>query len=825
MLQDIRYAYRNLKRSPLFTSIALLSLALGIGANSAIFTIADQVLLRLLPVRHARELLYFTSPGPQSGQIWGSNRFSYPMFQDLRDHNLVFSEVAARFDTPLNLSYKNRSEQVAAEIVSGSYFDTLGLSTAIGRGLTPDDDRVPGGHSVVVLTYDYWKSRLGADPSILNQVLLLNGHPMTVIGVAAPGYRGFDVGQRVDVLVPAMMKAQMTPTWNGLDNRRVIWLQLVGRLRPGVTVQQAEASLQPYYHALLEMEARDIPFRFARSRKEFVSKPLKFEAAGRGISDFRDEFKQPLRILVGIVGLLLLIACANLANLLLARAAGRQKEIALRLAMGASRFRLVRQLVVESLVLSLAGAALGLVCAAWTVEGLLGILSNADSLGITGSLDWRVFAFTLAVALVTGVLFGLVPAWQATSPRLAHTLKVQPVNVSPGSGHVRLRKVLVVSQFALSLLLLIAATLFTRSLHNLRNVDLGFRRESLLAFDLDPALNAYSPERIRQFAGTIQERIAGIPGVRAAAIGVNPLVGDDINMRTVHVEGYQPREDEDMNPRSDSVSPGYFATLGIPLRMGREFNEADRFGAPQVAVVNEAFAKYFFPRENPLGRRFGFGRDKGYPVEIVGVVANSKYSRVEEKTARMVYLPFAQEETPGSMVVYARAAGDPKALFPGISRVVRQLDAVLPVNRLRTMEEQVDSSLSAERLIATRSGFFAALATILAAIGLYGVMAYTVTRRTREIGIRLALGAGRSSVLRLVMRDVAILTAAGVAVALPAAVGLSRLLRSELFGVGPNDPLSIAAALVALLAVALLAGYIPAERAARVNPNVALRYE
>ena len=825
MLQDIRYAYRNLKRSPLFTSVALVSLALGIGANSAIFTLADQVLLRRLPVSHAGELLYFTSPGPQSGMVWGSNRFSYPMFQDLRDHNLVFAEVAARFDTALNLSYKNRSEQVTAEIVSGNYFDTLGLSTIIGRGLTSDDNRVPGGHSVAVLTYDYWQSRLGGDPAILNQVLLLNGHPMTVIGVAAPGYRGFDVGQRVDVLVPAMMKAQMTPTWNGLDDRRVIWLQLVGRLRPGVTVQQAEASLQPYYHALLEMEARDIPFRFARARKEFVSKPLKIQPAGRGISDFRDQFNQPLRILLGIVGMLLLIACANLANLLLARAAGRQKEIALRLAMGASRFRLVRQLVVESLMLSLAGAALGLVCAAWTVGGLLGILSNADSLGITGSLDWRVFAFTFALALVTGVLFGLVPAWQATSPRLAHTLKNQAANVSPGSGHVRLRKALVVSQVALSLLLLIAATLFTRSLHNLRNVDLGFHRESLLAFDLDPALNAYSAERIRRFAGTIQERVAAIPGVRAAAIGVNPLVGDSIDMRSIHVEGYQAREDENMSPYCDSVSPGYFSTLGIPLQIGREFNEADRLGAPQVAVVNDAFAKYFFKGANPIGRRFGFGKDKGTPVEIVGVVRNSKYSRVEEETPRVVYLPFAQDPNPGSMVVYARAAGDPKALFPAVRRTVRQVDPVLPVTRLRTMDEQVDSSLSAQRLIATLSGLFAGLATILAAIGLYGVMAYTVTRRTREIGIRLALGAGRRNVLRLVMREVAILTATGMVIALPAAVAAARLLRSELYGVGPSDPLSIAAALIALVSVALLAGYIPAERAARVNPNVALRYE
>ena len=485
MLQDFHYAIRNLRRNPLFTTIAVVSLALGIGANSAVFTIADQVLLRLLPVKHARRLVSFTSPGPQSGQIWGENRFSYPMYQDFRDHNTVFDGVAARFPTALNLSYNNRSERIQAELVSGTWFETLGLTTALGRGLTAADDLLPGGHPVVVLTYDYWKSRFNGNPGILNQKVLLNGHPMTVVGVAAEGYHGFDPAQRVHALVPTMMKAEMTPTWNGLKDRRVIWLQLVGRLRSGVTGRQAQGSLEPYYHGLLIMEMQSMKFSKERTRTEFATKPLILVPAGKGVSGLREQLGSPLLILLGIVGLLLLIACANVANLLLARAVGRQKEIAVRLAVGASRFLLVRQLIAESLVLSLAGGAAGILFAWWTGGALLGLLANSTELPLSAAPDVRVFAFTFALSLLTGILFGLAPTFQATSPRLALTLKDQANNVSAGGGHVRLRKALVISQVALSLLMLIAAALFARSLHNLKNVDLGFRRERLLRFGVD----------------------------------------------------------------------------------------------------------------------------------------------------------------------------------------------------------------------------------------------------------------------------------------------------------------------------------------------------
>jgi predicted permease len=829
MLQDIRYALRNLRRTPLFTTVALCSLSLGIGANSAVFTIADQVLLRMIPVKHARQLVYFTSPGPQSGYVMGENRFSYPMYRDFRDHNTVFDGVAARFATSLSLTYGNRSERIQAELVSGTYFDTLGLTTALGRSIAPEDDLRPSAHPVVVLTYAFWKSRFNGNPGVLNQTVQLNGHPMTVIGITAAGYHGFDPGARVDALVPTMMKKEMTPTRNGLDDRRTLWLQMVGRLRSGVSERQAQASLEPYYHGLLIMEMQTMKFRSENSRARFATKPLIFVTAAKGVSDLRDYFSNPLLILLGIVGLLLLIACANVANLLLARAVGRQKEIAVRLAVGASRARLVRQLVAESLILSLAGGAIGILFAWWTGSALLSLLSDSANLPLTANPDLRVLAFTLALATLSGVLFGLAPAWQATSPKLGLTLKDQAVNVSAAGGHVRLRKALVISQVALSLLMLIAAALFARSLHNLKNVDLGFRRERLLSFSVDPSLADYpSAEvraaRVRQFAEEVQQRAATVARVQSAAVGVVQLISGDWRSSTIAIQGYQPRDDENMNPWFDTVSPGYFATLGIPILMGRDFSARDRMGAPRVAVVNEVFAKAFFKNQNPLGRRFGIGREPK-DIEIVGVVRGAKYSKVDEQIPREVYLAFAQDENPSSLVVYLRTTGEPKTVFSALRREVNALDPSLPLTGLRTMEDQLDESLSAQRMIASLSVFFGILATLLAAIGLYGVMAYTVTRRTREIGIRLALGADRTNLLGLVMREVAVLTAIGIAIAIPAALALSRLVRSELYGILPNDPLSILLAASVLTSVALLAGYIPAERATRVDPISALRYE
>src|ERR1019366_2259565 len=601
--------------------------------------------------------------------------------------------------------------------------------------------------------------------------------------------------------------------------------QLVGRLPSSVTARRAQTSLEPYYHGLLIMEMQTMKFRTERSRAEFATKPLIFVSAGKGVSDLREQFSDPLLILGGIVGLLLLIACANVANLLLARGAGRRKEIAIRLAVGGSRFLLVRQLIAESLVLSFAGGAIGILFAWWTGGALLGLLANSADLPLTAAPDPRVLAFTFALSLLTGVLFGLVPAWQTTSPTLAVTLKDHAGNVSASGAHVRLRKALVVSQVALSLLMLIAAALFARSLHNLKSVDRGFRRDRLLSFAVDPSLAGYHAERIRRFAEEVQARTATTRGVLSAAVGVVSVISGDQNVSTIFIDGHQPKEDEDMNPWFDTVSPGYFQTMGIPLLTGRAFTARDRGGVPLVAVVNDVFAHYYFKNENPIGHRFGIGHKAKAEIEIVGVVRGAKYSTVDEQIPREVYLAFAQDPNPSSLVVYARTAGDPKAVFAAFRREVGGLDPSLPITSLRTMEDQIDESLSAQRAMAALSAFFGILATLLAAVGLYGVMAYTVTRRTREIGIRLALGAGRASLLNLVLREVALLTAAGVAIAIPVALAVTRLVRSELYGIVPNDPLSIAAAALVLASVALLAGYIPAERATRVDPLTALRYE
>jgi predicted permease len=597
---------------------------------------------------------------------------------------------------------------------------------------------------------------------------------------------------------------------------------VVGRLKEGVTAAQARASLEPYYHGLLIMEMQTIQFRRQDTRAQFASKPLIFQPASRGVSDLRGTFEDPLLILLAIVAILLLIACANVANLLLARAVARQREMAVRLAIGASRWALVRQLVAESMVLSLGGGAIGILLSWWIASALL---AGSPDLPISSSPDPRVLAFTVGLSLLTGLLFGLAPAWQATSPHLAVTLKDHAGSVSSSRSHVRLRKALVVSQVALSLLMLIASALFTRSLQNLKNVDLGFRRDRLLSFALDPSLASYKADRNRQFAADLQDRVSAVSGVRNAAVGVNAVVTGDQSVSSITIQGHEPKQDEDMNPWFDTVSHGYFATMGIPLELGREFTPRDRMGTQRVAIVNDQFVQYYFKGENPIGRRFGLRSGKATDIEIVGVVKGSKYSKVDEKTPRVAYLCYAQDENPANLVMYVRAARDPKSLFPTLRREVASLDATMPVTTMRTMEDQIDSSLSAKRIMSYLSAFFALLATVLAAIGLYGVMAYTVARRTREIGIRVALGAGKRSLLGLVMREVAILTGIGVAIAIPVALALSSLVRSQLYGIVPTDPLSIALASLVLIAVAMLAGYVPAERASRVDPIRALRYE
>ncbi len=836
-MQDFRYALRGLIKTPVFSSVVILSLALGIGANTAIFTLLDQVLLRLLPVKNPRELALLTARGPHYGNNKGGNALSYPMYEDFRDHNQVFTGMFCSYRTPMSMTADGRTERITGELVSGNFFEVLGVSAAAGRVFTPDDDRTPGGHPLAVLSYPFWKSRFGLDPNVIGKTIVANGRNLTVIGVSRQGFDGIELGSPTQIRVPIMMKAQMTPFWDDLKNRRSRWINVFGRLKPGVTHEQAKASLQPFYRQMLEMEVKEAAFNNASpyTRQEFVKGTIDVLPGSQGRSYLRSQFETPLWVLMAIVAGVLLIACANVASLLIARAATRQKEVAVRLALGAGRFRIVRQLLVESLLLAGAGGAAGVALAVWTDRLLLGLLPQGSALSSTP--DMRILAFSLAVSILTGIVFGLVPALQATRPNLANTLKDEAGALAGGAGHVRLRKSLVVAQIALSLLLLIGAGLFLNTLRNLKNLWPGFRTTNLISFSVNPSLSGYKGERERVFYAEVENRLRGIPGVESAALSGIRLLDDNDWESTVTVEGYQAKPGEDMNPFINEISPNFFVTLGIPILAGRDFTSQDtatiQHGTqpdnqvPRAVIVNENFARQYFGNPNAVGRHIGFGGDPGTKtdMEIVGVVGNAKYNRVRDEMGRQVFTPYMADQAIGELTGYVRTTLDPNQIFAAVRREVQKVDANVPIYALRTVDQQVDRSLVTERLVATLSIVFGALATTLAVIGLYGVMAYTVSRRTREIGIRMALGASFRNIAWLVMTEVLILVGIGVTIAVPSALALSRYVRAQVFGISPQDPRTLVAATVLLALVAAGAGFIPARRAARIDPMRALRWE
>ena len=865
MFRDIKYAWRGLTRAPLFTLVALASIALGIGANTAIFTLVDEVLIRLLPVKSPGQLVLFNGSRYNYGSNSGGNMLSFPMYEDFRDNFVdrggaaplarvtqpvpdaaptpkIFSGMFARRPIAMNVGVSGRTERVVGELVSGTYFPVLGVGAAAGRLIGPEDDREKGAGLVAVLSYDYWRNRYGADRSIVGQTITVNNNALTVIGVSQPGFTGLDIGSASNVFVPITLKAQMTPNWDDVENRRSRWANVFARLKPGVTSEQALAVLQPFFHGLLEQEVKEAAFSRTTPfmREQFLKGTMSLLPAAQGRSPIRQQLTQPLWLLFGIVAGVLLIACANVASLLIARATARQKEIALRLALGASRGRIVGQLLVESLTLALVGGTLGLAVAAWTTKFLLGFLPTSDFPHvISGAMDWRVLAFNFALSLATGLLFGLAPALRSTRPDVAPVLKDQAGSVV--GGGVRFRKALVIAQVTISILLLVSAGLFIRTLRNLRLVDLGLDTERVVAFNIQPALAGYTPERIPPLYKSLDDRLraeAGVQGVAFANVGL--LEGNEWDS-SVTVEGYQAAQGEQINPYCNEVSPGYFKTMGIGLVRGREFDARDEGAGPEApkgqnngygsgfrhVVVNESFARKYFGERDPLGRHVGFGGNPGTPtpIEIVGVVRDSKYTGVRDDIPRQVFFPIYEDRVPPSIVVYVRTSGDPAAAFGAAQRTVRELDANVPVYNLRTLERQIDRSLLVERFIATLSTAFGALATLLAVIGLYGVMAYTVARRTREIGVRMALGAVEGDVVWLVMREVLVLVGTGMALGLAAAWALSRVLGNQLYGISAGDPATIVGAVALLGFVAAMAGYLPARRATRVNPVLALRYE
>jgi predicted permease len=828
-LQDLRYAFRTLRKAPLFTSVAVLSLALGIGANTAIFTLVDQLLLQLLPVRDPQQLVLLTARGQHYGSNTGSNAISYPMYQDFRDKNEVFQGMFCRYGTSLSLTYEGRTELIQGELVSGNYFPVLGVGPALGRVFTARDDLIQGAHPIAVLSYGYWKTRFAADPSVIGRKIVLNGYPLTIVGVSRQGFDGVEPGYAPQLRVPMMMKHQLTDSFYSLNNRRGRFAQVFGRLKPGVTLEQAKAGLQPLFYQILSMEVREKDFARAteHTRQQFLKMWMDVLPAANGRSGLREQFSNPLLALMAIVALVLLIACSNVANLLIARATARQKEIAVRLALGASRRRLIVQLLEESLLLSGMGAILGIGLAIVIDQALIGFLPRGVTpLTLSATPDWRVLAFTLAISALTGLLFGLAPAVQSTRPQLSGTLKDQAGSVVGGAS-VGLRKALVVAQVSLSLLLLIAAGLFIRSLKNLQGIRPGFETRSLLSFAVNPTLNGYKRERVLQFYRQLTERLSRTPGVNAVTLAVMPLLDGNEWDSTVTVEGYTAKEGEWVDPHMQFISPGFFQTLAIPVLLGRDFSDRDEKGAPQVAVVNERFAKRYFAGRSPVGLHLGMGGNPGTrtDIEIVGVVKDTRYESLRDEIPYELYLPYRQVDFVQGMTVYARALGDPTAIFAAMRRAVNELDSNVPIYRMRTLDQQLDKSLMSERLLASLSGVFGLLATLLAAIGLYGVMAYMVVRRTREIGIRMALGANRGSVVWLVMREVLLLSAIGVAIGGAGAYAATRLVQKQLFGILPTDALTMALSALGIATVALVAGYLPARRATAIDPMRALRWE
>ncbi len=831
-MPKLKLAFRALAKAPVITAVAVLSLALGIGANAAIFSLFHQMLLRSLPVQDPGRLVNLANPGPKPGsqscnQAGGCDAvFSYPMFRDLEGRAQAgFAGIAAHRLFGANLAYRGRTENGEGMLVSGSYFPLLGVRPALGRLLGPEDDRTIGGHFVAVLSHHYWADRLGSDPGVLNQSVVINGHPMTIVGVAARGFEGTTLGGRPDVFVPLDMAGEMSEWLGGFDDRRRYWAYAFGRLKRGVTVEQASAEINVIYGAIInDVEAELQDGMSDQTMARFRAKEITLAGGRRGQSELHGEVATPLALLFAITGVVLLIACANIANLLLARGAGRSQEMAVRGSLGATRRQLVTQLLAESCLLAVLGGVAGLLVARWTL-GVVGSILPADAASMVAlTLSSPVVFFAAALSIGTGLLFGMYPALHSTRRDLVTVLKGSSGQPSGARAAARFRNALATAQIALAMALLVAAGLFIKSLANVSRVDLGLTTENVIAFGLSPVLNGYEPERSRALFERVEQELAAIPGVTAVSAALVPLLAGSNWGTDVTVEGFEDGPDIDTNSRYNEVGAGYFAALGMPLIAGREFTASDGPGAPRLAVVNQAFAEKFgLGGPEAVGKWMGTGDTLN--VQIVGLVRDAKYSEVKQDVPPLFFTPYRQNDEIGFINFYARTTLAHAQLLRAIPDVIRRLDPNLPVEDLKTLEQQVRDNVVLDRLIGMLSAAFAVLATVLAAVGLYGVLAYTVALRTPEIGLRMALGADRRRVRLMVLTQVGRMTAIGGVVGVLAALAIGRVAQTLLFGMEGHDPIVIATGTLLLAAVALGAGYLPALRASQVDPMRALRYE
>ena len=842
-MPNFKLALRTLFKSPFVTIVAALSLALGIGANAAIFSLFNEMLLRPLPgVPHPLELVNLSAPGPKPGSQSCTSAggcdvvFSYPMYRDLEKAQTVFTGLAAHRQTGVNLAVRGQPMSTTGMLVSGSYFPTLGLRPALGRLFTPDDDKTVGAHYVAVISYDFWERSLGLDPTILGQTITVNGHPMTVIGVAPQGFAGTTLGEKPRVYMPLSMRGEMQPGFKGFDNRRSYWVYVFGRRKPGVTLERAKIAMNTLYHPIIEgVEAPLQDKMSAETMARFRKKELLVEDGRRGQSSVQREARMPLIMMFAVTGIVLLIACANIANLLLARAASRATEMAVRLSLGATRWQLVAQLLAESIILAALGALASLVVARWTLGAISGLLPPEAADTLTFTIQTSVVVFTAAAAIFTGLAFGLFPALHSTRPALISTLRSGAGHLSGSKSASRFRSTLVTAQIALSTALLICAGLFIKSLDKVSRLDLGIEVENVSMFAVSPTLSGYDSVRAKALYGRLEDELRAIPGVTTVSAALVPLLGGSSWGTDVHVQGFNLKRDTDVNSnaRFNEISANYFKSLGMRMIAGRDFTNADTKGSPDVAIVNEAFARRFglmgasahgAGPMNVIGKRMDAGNDS-LDIQIVGLVADAGYSEVKDSVPPLFFLPYRQDNRVSNMYFYVRSSLPPEQVLGQIRPLVRKIDPQLPVEELKSVPQQIRENIFMDRMMSIMSASFALLATILAAIGLYGVLAYSVAQRTNEIGIRVALGANATRVRLMVLRQVAVMTLIGALIGVAAGFAGGRGAAAIMYEMNGFDPVVFIVATLALAAVALAAGLIPAMRASRIEPIRALRYE